>query len=309
MQTLTYLQHYIPCFHEEANPKVRGEFVSQILKYCDKLGRGFSILRKMHESTSIQAYMSKDEDGKIAADESVVTYRLLEKLHSFSDWYVGFLVAELQHTASYQRHITALKILEKMIQVAVNVSDPKKLFHPATIVDDDFNSNNKQFFGSRCVRLLLDLVMDPYDDVRLVASTILRIVFWNMHPWNLDFRVGFTSPFMDSSIYCLHVLPRRTYNTYILYAMREAEELMDLTGRADHADGVGRLYSLLHDSCKNLENPVTWSDSGWPIVDHILSALENDIKIARKNILLAVKTAPLHGKLIALRFFTLPMMP
>lgn len=303
IQTLSHLQQYIPCFHAEVNPKVRGEFVSLMLKYCDKLGRGFAILHKMHEPTSIQKSLCNDEGRRILVDEPIVTYRLLERLRSFSKWYIGFLVEELQPTASYQRHITALKMLETMIQLSINGSGPRRLFDPTAIVDDDFNSNNKQFFGSRCVRLLLDLVMDPFDDARLLASSILKTIFWSM-----DSRVGFTSPSIDPNIHHSCVLPHRTYNTYIFYAVRQAEDLMYLTGRADHADGVGRLYSLLHDSCKNLETPVTWSDSGWSIIDHILSALENDIKIARKDIRLAVKTAPLHGKLIALRYLILSMM-
>lgn len=270
-----------------------------MLKYCDKLARGFSVLRKIHESTSAQTLVRNDK--------FMITYPLLKKLRSFSNWYIGFLVEELQPTASYQRHITALKILETMIPVAIDGSGPGRLFDPAIIVDDESNSNKQQFFGSRFVRLLLDLVMDPFDDVRLVASSILKTIFWNMYPWDTDFRVGFASPSMNPSIYSLHVLPRRTYNSCILYTMRQAEGMMHLTGRADHADGVGRLYSLLYDSCRNLEIPMTWSASGWSIIDHILSALENDIKIALKDIRLAIKTAPLHGRLIALRYFILPL--
>lgn len=299
IQALSCLEQYLPCFHAEVNPKVRGEFASQMLKYCDKLARGFSVLRKIHESTSAQTSMRNDE--------FIITNPLLKKLRSFSNWYIGFLVEELQPTASYQRHITALKILETMIPVEINGSGPERLFDPATIVDDEFNANKKQFFGSRCVRLLLDLVMDPFDDVRLVASLILKTIFWSMYPWNTDLRVGFASPSTDPTIYNLHVLPRRTYSTCLLHTMRQAEDMMYLTGRADHADGVGRLYGLLYDSCRNLGVPMTWSDSGWSIIDHILSALENDIKIALKDIRLAIKTAPLHGKLIALRYFILPL--
>ena len=149
--------------------------------------------------------------------------------------------------------------------------------------------------------------MDPFDDVRLLSSSILKTAFWNMHPWNTGFKVDFTFPSIDPSIFRPHALPHRTYNTYILQALCKAEDMMYLTGRADHADGVGRLYSLLHDACKNLGTPVTWSDSGWSIMDHILSALENDIEIARQDIRLAVKTAPLHGKLISLRYLILLM--
>lgn len=301
IQTLSYLEQYVPFFHGEVNPKVRGEFVSQMSKFCEKLRRKFSVVCKLHESNSIQKSMRNDEVRNIAAGH------LLENLRSFSNRYIEFLVEELQPTASYQRHITALKMLETMIQVGISRSEPRGLFDPADIVDDDFNSYKKQFFGSRCVRLLLDLVMDPFDDIRSVASSLLKTVLWNMYPWNTEFKMGFTSPFMDSSICHFEVMPRPTYNDYVLIATRQAEDMMYLTGRADHADGVGRLYSLLHDSCNNLGTPVAWSDNGWFIMNHVLSALENDIKIARKDIHIAVKTAPLHGKLIALRFFILSM--
>lgn len=276
-------------------------------KYHDKLERGFSVLHKMQQTASIQTSMHDEEDRRIAVDESIITYRLLKKLRSFSEWYIQFLVEELQPTASYQRHITALRMLETMMQVAINGSCGMRLFDPATIVDDNFNSKSNRFFGSPCVRLILDLVMDPFDDVRLVASSILKTAFWNMHSWNMDFKVDFTFPSTVPSIFRPHVLPHRIYNTYILQALCRAEDMMYLAGRADHADGVGRLYSLLHDSCKNFGTPVTWSDNGWSIMDHILSALENDIKIARKDIRLAVKTAPLHGKLISLRYLILLM--
>ena len=276
-------------------------------KYCDNLERGFSVLHKTRQPASFQTHMHDDEDRKIAVGESIITYRLLKKLRSFSEWYIQFLIEELQPTASYQRHITALKMIETMMQVAINGSCGMRLFDPTTIVDDQFNSRNNGGFGSSCVRLILDLVVDPFDDVRLVSSSILKKVFWNMHSWNMDFKVkvDFTFPSMDPSIFRPHVLPHRTYNTYILQALCKAEEMMYLTGRADHADGVGRLYSLLYDSCKNLGTPVTWSNSRYSIMHHILSALENDIKIARKDLRLAVTTAPLHGRLISLRYLIL----
>ncbi|MCJ1464709.1 hypothetical protein MMC07_003322 [Pseudocyphellaria aurata] len=301
IQNLSYLEQYIPFFHGEVNPKVRGEFISQMSRFCEKLRRGFSVVCKLQESMSIQASVCNDEVSKIKVDEFRTTGQLLENLRSFSNWYVGFLIEQLQPTASYQRHITALKMLESMIEVGISRSDPRRLFNPADIVDDDYNSNKKQFFGSRCVRLLLDLVMDPFDDVRSVASSLLKTILWNMHPWNTEFRAGFTSPFMESSLSKFEAMARTTYNDFVLLATRQADIMMCLTGRADHADGVGRLYSLLHDSCDNLGTPVAWSDNRWSIVIHVLSGLENDIKIARKDIHIAVKSAPLHGKLIAMR--------
>ncbi len=296
IQTLTNLQQSIPFFHAEVNPKVRNEFIVLIERLCEKLARAFSIIHTSHfPDQGIRSALHNEERKENAVDE------LVKKQTAFSKWYMRYLVEELQPAASYQRHISALKILDTLLQIAMNGGGSKKLFDPVAIVDEDFYSNHRQFYGYRCVRLLSDLIMDSFDDVRLVASSILRILLRNMHPLEMDFRLGHTAPPINSKVYALRTFPLQTYNIYIFHTLRRAEEIMYLTGRADHADGVGRLYSMLHDSCKELGEPALWFHNGWSIFDHLLSALENDIEIAKNDIRLAAKTAPLHGKLLALR--------
>lgn len=274
-------------------------------KFCDKLARAFTALHKHHFTDHPIKISLHDAYGRLEVeDEHNIAHRLITSQYSFSEWYIRFLISELQPSASYQRHISALKILDTLLQIGMNATGPWKLFDPVTVINDKFSSSHPQFCGSHFLRLLLDLVMDSFDDVRLIASSVLGAVLCRMHPWNIDFIPHQTAPFMDTNSNALPTMPLGTYNNFIGDALRRAQGIMYLTGRADHADGVGKLYFMLHHSSKNLINTSEWSQNRWSIVEHLLSGLENDISIAKSNIRLAVKTAPLHGKLLALRLST-----
>lgn len=302
IQCLTSLQQFLPYYHAEANPKVRNEFIASMEKFCGKLAHAFTTLHKYHFTDQPINIALHDACGRLeVGDEGNVAHRLTTAHSSFSKWYIRFLTSELQPSASYQRHISALKILDTLLQIGMNATGPWRLFDPITIVNDKFSSSHPQFCGSQFLRLLLDLVMDPFDDVRLIASSLLGAVLCKMHPWNRKFVPHQTAPFMDTKLIEIRAMPLETYNTFICDALCRAQGIMYLTGRADHADGVGRLYCMLHHSSKNFREASEWSQDGWLIIEHLLSGLENDISIAKSDIRLAVKTAPLHGKLLALR--------
>lgn len=307
IQCLTMLQQFIPYYHAEVNPKVRNEFVVLIEKFCDKLARAFAALHKYHFTDQpIENSLSKLHEAYErleVGDDRKVAHCIITAQSSFSKWYIKFLVSELQPSASYQRHISALKILDTLLQIGMNATGPR-IFDPVTIINDKFSSSRPQFCGSQLLRLLLDLLMDSFDDVRLMASSVLVAVLCRMHPWNMKFIPQQTAPFMDTNSIALQKMSLETYNHFISDALRRAQGIMYLTGRADHADGVGRLYCMLHHSSTNIIEASEWSQNGWSIIEHLLSGLENDVSIAKTDIRLAVKTAPLHGKLLALRLST-----
>lgn len=304
---LTILQQFIPYYHAEVNPKIRNEFIVLMEKFCDKFARAFTALHKYHFTDHPIKISLHDAYGRLEVgdEHKNIAHRLTTAHSSFSKWYIRFLTSELQPSASYQRHISALKILDTLLQIGMNATGPWRLFDPVTIINDNFSSSHPQFCGSHFLRLLLDLVMDSFDDVRLIASSVLGAVLCRMHPWNMEFIPHQTAPFVDTNSYALRTIPLETYNNFISDALRRAQGIMCLTGRADHADGVGKLYYMLHHSSKNLIKASEWSQNGWSIVEHLLSGLEVDINIAKGDIRLAVKTAPLHGKLLALRLSTL----
>ena len=151
----------------------------------------------------------------------------------------------------------------------------------------------------RLAQLLTDLVINPFDDVRNISSAILK-----------DMVVSFSSNVRDSIAVgdnrasldhgqC-DTLRANEWPPFSL-ALSRAENMMYQSGRADYADGVGRLYDMIY-GCHIEHN---WFDSGvysgFKLLESLLLALENDIRISKENLRLAVSTAPLHGHLIALR--------
>ena len=73
---------------------------------------------------------------------------------------------------------------------------------------------------------------------------------------------------------------------------------MSCTGRADQADGFGRLYRLIFDF-----NKLVITNDRLSVLDNLLSSLLESVRDARGNLSLAVGHSPLHGDLIALRYF------
>lgn len=301
-ESLDALQQALPSLQAEVDPKTRNEFITIMQRFCNSLEHNHIAMTKNHlpdKPVPKTDFVHKREIEQITENDFDLTSgRLLRRPVAFSKWYIRFLVEELQPTASYQRHFTALKILDYLLQVGVNCGGSRILFAPAKIVDNRFNHGHEQFFGSRFLRVLIDLTMNPFDDVRLTASSILKHVLWNVYQWDNNPNAP---RFMDPNMSESPQLPCRTSNRYVYHTLRKAEDMMNRTGRADHADGVGRLYSLVYNSSKELSMPHLWFENEWSILDHVLTALENDIKIAEDDLRSAVKTAPLHGKLVALR--------
>ena len=130
--------------------------------------------------------------------------------------------------------------------------------------------------------------MDPFDDVRHMAATILKILPPQQH------SIHMTNGTSQKS---------ETFHIDLSDILSRAETMMQHTGRADYADGVGRLYDLLFGRCSINIAATTWLEGRHAILEHLLSNLEHDIRVARDSLRLAVSAAPLHGRLISLRFF------
>lgn len=308
LKVLHILQQIIPYFHAEANPRVRNEFIVIMKSICTRLERGFSIVSK--SLASHQAQPTFNSITKATTRMNMPDGDSLSKTHIvFSKWYINLLLGGLQPTASYQYHITTLKILEFLFHEEMVRIDSNRLFHPFKIVNHFSIQGDRNFFGSSFVRLILDLVMDPFDDVRMTAGKLLQLVLSNQYPWSASSWSRKAEQSIKSSIQFQTTTSRPTNHAYILYVLNRAEPLMYRTGRADHADGIGRLYYLLYNSCQNfsdstpdvVKKSVLWSSSGWSIIDHLLSELGRNISIAQRDLRVAVRGAPFHGNLIALR--------
>lgn len=217
----------------------------------------------------------------------------LEQQLGFRTWYMRFLIDELRPTASYQSHITALKIMHPLLQGEMSM---RANLSKSTLQYIRFL--NEKLPHSLLLRPLFDLLLDPFDDVRQTANLVLEVQFSSS-------QVS-ASPGLDGEKEI--DLPKASENrnarivsSKILSILATAESKAEKTGRADHADGVGRLYDLLYGRITPFSTDTVWYGSPASILEHLISKLEKEIKVAKDDLPLAVSSAPLHGHLIALR--------
>ena len=111
-KTLASLEQNLPSFHAESDSKFRGEFLSVMRKVLRRLDNALSrMLHRPMESTQTNDSIITSWDNQF--DDQYRKGNAAIHL-SFVRWYIGYLEQELQPTASYQRHIIALKILQIM---------------------------------------------------------------------------------------------------------------------------------------------------------------------------------------------------
>ena len=197
---------------------------------------------------------------------------ILTRHHEFMKWYLNFLKWELLPTASYQRHITALKAILLTLRIGKYAGAHDEL---------DMGIVQVLSSDSSWVRLLLDLLMDPFDDVRDSALAILALI--PKDTVDAPLRSG-QSP------------------ANLLGALQEfctkAKALADRTGRADHGDGAARSSGLL---CRWLGGQALRIG----LVSEILSGLEVKISSAEADLGHAAIRNPVHGDFAAIRYVSI----
>ena len=310
-RVLCHMRQCIPYFHVEVNAKPRNEFIALMNKLCTRLcGATLVLLRRSQDNVAReQASNTAPVAARFDAERSAIPghvieqaldeeSQILEEHLAFRKWYMVFLLQELRPTASYQSHITALRVLEFMTDqtIALRYTSPKS--H-----NDYFSALNEYLPRSLFLRSLTELLLDPFDDVRQSAHRVFDLhLSTNSIP---RIRAG-TDDRLDSIDKTAKYQTEdeddhRKANDLILIDVNKAENRAVITGRADHADGFGRLYNLLFATSGALAKSTKWHQSRYMILDHVISMLENEVDVARKDLLFAVSNMPLHGHLTALR--------
>ncbi|KAG4218153.1 hypothetical protein PC116_g33367, partial [Phytophthora cactorum] len=127
-------------------------------------------------------------------------------------------------------------------------------------------------------RSILDLIMDPFDDVRETAASLVMALSPETGYPNLQKQ-------MEN--------PGKTPIEELRCFCKKADELARRTARADHSDGAARSFELL---CR-------WSTSSeerMRIPLEILSSLEAKLSAAKQDLANAVLQAPVHGSFASL---------
>ena len=115
-ELLLSLRQNLPIFHAESDPKIRAEFFSIIKTLIARLQAAvFRMHKAFAPHTEPPQGQCEPRVSSALGDRSSAQHRdTLDQHISFLAWYLEFLSGELQPTASYQRHITALKVLQNI---------------------------------------------------------------------------------------------------------------------------------------------------------------------------------------------------
>jgi hypothetical protein len=203
---------------------------------------------------------------------------LFESL-AFIVWYIRFLQWELRPTASYQRRITALQSLIIVLRSGIDPEVPPS--HLSKSAQGQLNwAHGVQIANPTLTRVLMDLILDPFDDIRNSAVSVLQL--------------------------CLLAQPIAGQDAVLRTMHRflgRAESMQLRTGRADQADGVARAYSLLYSLLGNYsgpQNPTKFSSS-LELFLSLKQTLRSTLSYAEQNLTEAVNGRPIHGTFAALR--------
>ncbi|KAK8081772.1 hypothetical protein PG996_000553, partial [Apiospora saccharicola] len=263
VSSLNLLRQHLPAFHADTDAKFRYDVLGHSRNMIKRIMGTIASLQKEKE----RAVRKVSKKG-MSADE----IDALTKEHvTFVNWYIGFLKDELVPSSSYQRHITSLKAMEFVLNSGVLQGDLPKT---------EQGDSAFPLLDTAWLRVVLDLVMDPFDDVRETAASLVA----TLSLVNKD----------SSSDAPLRGLPRSFVSELDEFCQR-ANALASRTSRADHSDGVARLYKL---SCQW----ATTAEDRLLIPTKVVDDLESRLSSAEKDLAAAVLETPVHGGFAALRY-------
>lgn len=237
LHCLTSCLKYI---HDDADAHDRGEILSVTRRLIRRLERSSLILHNSTKSTQI------DQESSI----------ILSEYDDFMQRFTRFLTAELSPAISYPRHILALQTLQLSMGLIFK--------HSTRLLDS-------------LIRALLNLIMDPFEDVRSISANLLKMIS-REYP-------SLVSPVVSKQL------------------AYKFESISAITARHDHADATGRLWEVL--SCLRVADNT---------LEHSLPDLESSASTSHKiieRLVLYIKSAadlrpsspfPLHGLLLALKY-------
>jgi len=282
--------------HSDTDAKLRNEVLSNTKHMIDRLRGSIGFLVREIDN------LRSRESLEVTQSQQLWDIEVLLSSHvSFTEWYFKFLLQELVPTASYQRHITALKAIDLLLRS--NILKREFASGPVQRADNDtIWPYDIDLFTPSTMRLLLDLLMDPFEDVRSGATAILKsasLTHFNLPP--VAKGIGSNAENMSSvgqaAIEGSTISPSSDVERSLELLMQfigEGEKASKVTGRADYADGVAHSYDLLY--C------LQYSSQGrLKLLTKLVGELEDKVDTAERDLCYAVLEAPVHGSFAAIR--------
>ena len=315
---LNILHTHIAVLFADTDAKFRNEVLSNSRHMIERLrGATAYLTRELDRNTFLFSldYSARRVPQKGTSNPLDHISALLAVHEKFVQWYIEFLSGEMIPTASYQRHITALKATTSLLRSGILETESAvpslKTSDNATIWPFSIH-----FFIPRTMRLIMDLLMDPFEDVRANATVVLKLA--SRYDFSLE---NFSESSKDASAKFLQLdaalkkIPTRhqpklqqfakstsvsnadhgsTKPQVLLDFIDRAQVIAKRTGRADYGDGVARSYEILYGLSSCIEDRLT-------LIESLVSQLELKVEVAEKNLAVAVLEAPVHSSFAALK--------
>ncbi|EKJ75089.1 hypothetical protein NXS19_011936 [Fusarium pseudograminearum] len=277
---LSLLRKHLATYFADSDAKFRNEVAGKVRDMFKRVRGAIFVLKKSIPRAA--ARKQKEQPGQTQESQHIL-YRTnlislpeaqlvhcLEYHEKFLSWYMSFLCSELTPTASYQRHSASLKAVTFILRMEGEKSKTWETADDQTLFFDQF--------GGSWLRALSDLIMDPFDDIRSHAATVMKWIF------------------SDSRYRNFHLMAQQDKMSpaeELTELLKRSEELAHKTARADHSDGVARVSQLLYRFSEKEEQRVA-------LLSKLIGGLEGRLGVAEKDLGRAVLDAPLHGDFASL---------
>jgi hypothetical protein len=271
----------LPSMHAESDAHTRGEILSLTRKFLVRLKGG--VVKDEDAISTTKEALNKTGSGHTRNETET---------KDFLSAYLKMLGQDLRLAASYPRHITALKALKLLLDSGL---DPRIDFKLQKSEAENYWKVQVEVFDTQLLRLLIDLLLDPFEEVRHTSLSILSMCPREVLLNGLENNAGQQS----------------ALGMRLTDAITRAENLASNTSRADHADTVARLYHIIF--CAALPARPGQQASNWwttkaSVVDTILNKLEERLLNSKSLFNSVMREAPLHGYTSGLRYAVLPLM-
>ncbi|GAD96200.1 HEAT repeat protein [Paecilomyces variotii No. 5] len=275
----------LPALHADSDAQSRGHILTLTRRLLVRLRSG-----TQKSDQHVKAVASGEDDNirplkrRRSLDQSTDVEQSRFDSRAFLEHYLSFLEGDLEPTASYQRHIMALKALSLILQSRLDprVNAPPIIKSEKDVLPWRFSLD---ILRPHLLRLLVDLLLDPFEEVRATSLSVLAMF-----------------PLESSQTVSRH--NEKSPISQLTEALMKAEHLASSTSRADHADAVARLYHVVFSLAGpgSGTSPDHWYGSKNGVVNFILKKLEEKLSHPGGLFNSAMRDAPLHGYISALRY-------
>lgn len=310
-EALNILRLRIGMLYADTDAKFRNDVLSNTKHMIERMrGATAYLVRELQNLSFLAPARSLRHEDQL---QNGAIVELLEQHEAFIQWFLEFLLGELVSTASYQRHITALRAIILLLKSGILEQNAAPVSFPVS-GNATFWPYRINFFTSGSLRLLLDLLMDPFEDVRAGALAVLKLasprdfLLRDRHLQSLAPKLIKSAKLQQNADNVagdpqdsLHVSTdpekRQGVNNLDTLAdfMARAKELSNRTGRADYADGLARCHQLMYTLLPSAADRLQF-------VTHLVDDLAAKASIARDNLSKAVLESPIHGVFSALKY-------